>query len=347
MQNSFQQTPYSGNQPYQAVPEANGPPSSSDTQSEDPEKSPSANFRPSPHRNTIYVPVIKRRFNKKSFVITWGIMGSIFLICVIIGISIGISGKRVGKPGKGEKGTAVGAQDDRSGLYNGKFTGDDGRVSDPDDPNSTDTGNESTNSSGGNGGSGGGGSNSNDPCQQLLDAGAPWQDVSDCLTQQHITTMEIIDNFDGYDDYTYTYTYYPYGGTKKGGKSVKPSQSSKVATVLKLESAGKGLPGKASQFHAKLGGKGSKKPSLHHPRPVAHAGEKLKPLHPKGGVPPQAASIDTALKSHKKPALKPRLAASASRKLKLAKSKRAVPPRSILFEDSPRLEMAYRVLSSD
>ncbi|KAK6507011.1 hypothetical protein TWF481_005466 [Arthrobotrys musiformis] len=255
MQNSYQQTPYNGNQSYMAVPPA-GTESPGYAES-DIEKSPPADFNPSPNfqrspnRNSIYLPLIKRRVAKKTFWIVVGVVAGVVVIAIIVGVAVGVSNsknnnKDGGKSAQGAKGGKNGSGSGGNGFPSGNG----------DDDGGDDTGTPD------------GGSSSTDPCQRLVDIGAPWKDVSDCLYQQHLTTMKIIDNFDGSSDYTY-YTYYnPYAASGSSDKIAGNTKSinRKVKLVLGLERAAKLLHGDPSSFHGKIGGsKAAIRQGFHHP----------------------------------------------------------------------------------
>ncbi|KAF3229302.1 hypothetical protein TWF106_004221 [Orbilia oligospora] len=242
MQNSYQQTPYNGNQSYAAVPSTSlEPPQYAGT---DVEKAapadfnPTPNFHKSPTKDSIYLPLIKRRVAKKTFWIVVGVVAGVIVIAIIVGVAVGVSKSKSNKKGGGKN--AQGAKGGKSGSGGkGGFNSGDGEDDGGDDTGTPD-----------------GGSSSTDPCQQLVDIGAPWKDISDCLYQQHLTTMEIIDNFDGSDDYK-PYTYYnPYASTgstdKPTGDTDEKSIRHKVNLVLGIERAGKLLHGEASSFHGGL-----------------------------------------------------------------------------------------------
>ncbi|TGJ73318.1 hypothetical protein EYR41_000427 [Orbilia oligospora] len=242
MQNSYQQTPYNGNQSYAAVPSTSlEPPQYAGT---DVEKAapadfnPTPNFHRSPTKDSIYLPLVKRRVAKKTFWIVVGVVAGVIVIAIIVGVAVGVSKSKNNKKGGGKN--AQGAKGGKSGSGGkGGFNSGDGEDDGGDDTGTPD-----------------GGSSSTDPCQQLVDIGAPWKDISDCLYQQHLTTMEIIDNFDGSDDYK-PYTYYnPYASTgstdKPTGDADEKSIRHKVSLVLGIERAGKLLHRDASSFHGGL-----------------------------------------------------------------------------------------------
>ncbi|KAK6521500.1 hypothetical protein TWF506_001712 [Arthrobotrys conoides] len=249
MQNSYQQTPYNGKQSYTAVPPAGPePPQYAGT---DVEKAAPADFNPTPNfhrsltKDSIYLPLIKRRVAKKKFWIIVGVVAGVVIIAIIVGVAVGVSKSKSNNKSRGKN--AQGAKGGKSGSGGkGGFSSGDGE-----DDGGDDTGNPD------------GGSSSTDPCQQLVDIGAPWPDISDCLHQQHLTRLEIIDNFDGSNDYK-TYTYNPYasaGSTDKPAGNAKSinHDGGKAPKQPKIDDKARGKLN--NKDHGKLDGKKSPKPN--------------------------------------------------------------------------------------
>ncbi|KAK6534648.1 hypothetical protein TWF281_005954 [Arthrobotrys megalospora] len=294
MQNSYQQTPYKGNGSYMAVPPTGAELphySESDIEKSAPANfNPAPNFRPSPNKDSIYLPLIKRRVSKKTFWIVVGVVAGVVVVAIIVGVAVGVSkskNKNDNSGGRNAQG-AKGGKTGNSGSGGNGFDSGDG----VDGGDGFDTGDDGS-------GTPDGGSSSTDPCQQLVDLGAPWKDISDCLYQQHVTTMEIIDNFDGSDDYKYTWYTNPYasagstGTDKPDGKAKDISRT--VDLVLKLEKAGKLLHGGPTSFHGKLGstGKGAPRQAFHHlSKPSIKAEKALKSLGDHGSKSPKQPKTD-------------------------------------------------------
>ncbi|KAK6361978.1 hypothetical protein TWF730_005683 [Orbilia blumenaviensis] len=243
MQNSYQQMPYNGKQSYMAVPQP--PPAGAELpqySGVDVEKAapanfnPSPNFRPSPNKDSIYLPLIKRRVAKKTFWIVVGVVAGVIVVAIIVGVAVGVSkSKNNNKGGKGRG--AQGAKGGRNGSGGGGFDSGDG--------DDTGTGDDGS-------GTPDGGSSSTDPCQQLVEIGAPWSAISDCLHQQHVTTMELIDNFDGSNDYNPYTDYNPYSSSGSTDKPDGKPHNRKVDLVVGIDRAGKLLHGRPSAFHGNL-----------------------------------------------------------------------------------------------
>ncbi|KAF3926057.1 hypothetical protein ABW20_dc0108995 [Dactylellina cionopaga] len=181
---------------------------------DDVEKTAPANFNPSPNKGSIFIPVLKRRVAKKTFWIICGCVGGVILIAIIVGVAVGVSkSKRVGAGVGGKGGKAPKGQ-------GGSNDGSDGS-----DPYST-----STDTSDGGDGSDNGSSSTN-PCQDLVDSGAPYKAISDCLYQKHLTNLEIINNSDSSSDYEYVPTSNPYASSSK--RSLDAIANSKKDIIAK------------------------------------------------------------------------------------------------------------------
>ncbi|KAK6541706.1 hypothetical protein TWF694_007499 [Orbilia ellipsospora] len=187
MQNSYQQATYEGTEAYIAVPHSSPERVSteSDNHLADTEKAAPRDFNPSPYRNSIYLPLLKRRVSKKTFWIICGCVCGVILTAVIVGVAVGATNaKKAVQRGRGEK-AAPSSSNGQGG------NGEDPRGGSNDDSSST------------------------DPCLQLADSGASTQAVSDCFYQEHLTRLEVIDNFDGDDDYIWTYSDNPYASVNR------------------------------------------------------------------------------------------------------------------------------------
>lgn len=132
MQNSYQQTPYNGNQSYMAVPQP--PPAGSEPPryvGSDIEKAAPADFNPppnfhrSPTKDSIYLPLVKRRVAKKTFWIVVGVVIGVIVIAIIVGVAVGVSKSKNNNKGGGRN--AQGATGGKNGSGGeGGFTSGDG-----------------------------------------------------------------------------------------------------------------------------------------------------------------------------------------------------------------------------